>query len=402
MSSLSLSEGQSILVLNGGSSSLKFALFDGNRGRRLSGKIERIGLANTVFSYQSSQAKNDTNLQREISSQNAAATFLLDWLEEQVGLASLTAIGHRVVHGMDLREPQRVSPELLRTLHEISCIDPEHLPGEIELIEAILRRAPSIPQIVFFDTAFHQSMPRVARMLPLPRRFEGKGIKRYGFHGISYAYLLSELSRLAGAKVASGKLIFAHLGSGASLCALNEGRSVDTTMGYSPCGGLPMGTRSGDLDPGVVCQIMETEQLNPAALSELVNHHSGLLGISETSSDMRDLLKVEATDIRASEAIALFCYEIKKTIGSLAAALGGVETLVFSGGIGEKCSEIRSRICQGLEFLGIEIDSERNNIHSQKISTERSRVRVHVIQTDEEQMIAEMLCQALAYPEERA
>jgi acetate kinase len=238
-------------------------------------------------------------------------------------------------------------------------------------------------------------MPRVAKLLPIPRRFEAKGIRRYGFHGLSYAYLIEELARVAGKKAAQGRVILAHLGSGASLAAVRDGKSIDTSMGFTPAGGLTMGTRPGDLDPGVAWYMIRSENLTPAQFNKLINHESGLLGISEISSDMQDLLARESDDVRAAEAVALFCYQAKKWIAAFAGVLGGLETLVFAGGIGENCPVVRSRICEGLGFFGIELDEKRNVANEDVISTEVSRVAVRVIHTDEELMIARSVSRLL-------
>ena len=264
-----------------------------------------------------------------------------------------------MVHGMNHTEPELITNELLDELHRITPYDPDHLPDEIELIEVFRKRHPKLAQVVCFDTAFHCTMPRVAKLLPIPRRFDAMGIRRYGFHGLSYSYLIEELARQAGTKAARGRVIMAHLGSGASLAAIYEGKSIDTSMGFTPAGGLMMGTRSGDLDPGVAWYMMRSENLTPKQFNKLINHDSGLLGISETSSDMRDLLAKENDDNKAAEAVALFCYQAKKWIGAFTAALGGLDTLVFAGGIGENCPIIRSRICDGLSFIGIELDKRK-------------------------------------------
>jgi acetate kinase len=231
-------------------------------------------------------------------------------------------------------------------------------------------------------------MPRVAKLLPIPRRFDAQGIQRYGFHGLSYAYLIENLADVAGTKVAQSRLILAHLGNGASIAAVHEGKSIDTSMGFTPAGGLMMGTRSGNLDPGIATYMMQSENLTPKQFNTLINHESGLLGVSETSSDMHDLLENRKTDIRAAEAIELFCYEVKKWIGAFAAALGGLDTLVFSGGIGEHAPEIRENICRGLEFLGIEIDEKQNSISAPIISKDTAKIAVRVMHTNEEWMIA--------------
>jgi acetate kinase len=252
-----------------------------------------------------------------------------------------------------------------------------------------------MPQVACFDTAFHREMPRVAKLLPIPRRFDKIGINRYGFHGLSYAYLIKELECVAGREAGNGRVILAHLGNGASIAAVFKGKSIDTSMGFTPAGGMIMGTRPGDLDPGVAWYMIKSESLTPNEFNNLINHESGLLGISETSSDMRDLLAKESEDIRAAEAIALFCYQAKKWIGSFAAALGGLDTLVFAGGIGENCPVIRSRICEGLEFLGIGLSEKQNSKNAPIISKEKRKVSIRVIHTDEEWMIAKTVKQVL-------
>ena len=301
-----------------------------------------------------------------------------------------------MVHGMQHTDPERVTQELLDELYRISPYDPDHLPREIELIEAFRKRHPKLPQVACFDTAFHRTMPRVARMLPIPRRYEAKGVQRYGFHGLSYAYLLEELVRIGDPAATDGRVILAHLGSGASLAAVRDGRCLDTSMGFTPTAGLVMSTRSGDLDPGLAPYLARAEQVTAKRFYEMVNHESGLLGISETSSDMRDLLENEAQDARAAEAVALFCYQAKKWIGSFAAALGGLDTLVFAGGIGENAPAVRQRICDGLGFLGIELEPGLNAKNAPEVSSERGRVKVRVIHTDEELMIARSVARVLA------
>jgi len=285
-------------------------------------------------------------------------------------------------------QPEIVTQDLLDELNRIRPYDPDHLPREIELIEAFRLRFPQLPQVACFDTAFHQTMPRVAKLLPIPRRFDAQGVQRYGFHGLSYAYLMEELVRLGDPAASKGHVILAHLGNGASLAAVRDGMSIDTSMGFTPTAGLVMSTRSGDLDPGLAPYLERTEHLTTQQFYKMVNHESGLLGISETSSDMRDLLAQEADDVRSAEAVELFCYQAKKWIGSFAAVLGGLDTLVFAGGIGEHCPVIRKRICEGLGFLGLELHNGRNAKTAALISRDSSRIKVRVIRTDEELMIA--------------
>ncbi len=387
----------SILVINGGSSSIRFALYKTGEPltRMLYGKVDRIGLHGTNLTFNGLTKNDHGSRSIESSDHKSAANFLIDWLEEQDGFSSLKAVGHRVVHGMDHTGPELITHELLEELYRITPYDPDHLPEEIELIEAFIKRHPKLSQIACFDTEFHTTMPRVAKLLPIPRRFDAIGIRRYGFHGLSYSYLIEELARIAGTKAAQGRVILTHLGSGASLAAVQEGKSIDTSMGFTPAGGITMGTRPGDLDPGVAWYMMKSENLTPKQFNKIINHDSGLLGISETSSDMRDLLKKETDDVRAAVAVELFCYQAKKWIGSFTAALGGLDTLVFAGGIGENCPVIRSRICEGLGFLGIELEEKQNTANAPVISTETGRVFVRVIHTDEEWMIAKTVRQIL-------
>jgi len=441
-----------ILTINGGSSSIKFAVFEieGPPVQLLNGEIQRIGSNNTtlhvtgaiaphpvdshpagpdgivVTSAQSlpviaagssvptstqslpviaagksatgpagnsvpTSGQYPATVPTPSGSFESAIHFLVDWLERQDWFGSIRAIGHRIVHGMDHREPQPITPELLDQLQKISPYDPEHLPGEIQLIRVFQQRHPTLTQIACFDTSFHASMPPVASLLPIPRRFNAMGIRRYGFHGLSYAYLLEELNRTAGPAAAQGKLILAHLGNGASLAAVKNGKSMDTSMGFTPSSGIPMGTRTGDLDPGVAWYLLEIEKLDPQQLSRLINHESGLLGISETSSDMRELLQYRDRDPRAAEAIDLFCYQAKKWIGAFATVLEGLDTLVFSGGIGENGPEIRAGICRGLGFLGIRLDAAKNAANDPIISTNESQVSVRVIRTNEQLMIARLV-----------
>ena len=388
-----------ILTINAGSSSIKFALFRTGPPlvRALSGKIERIGLPGAelvVTDLMSRETERATILAPDHA---ACVAPLVDVLERKAGLSTLRAVGHRVVHGGSrYSRPQRVDPEVMSELRRLSPYDPEHLPAEIVLIEAFQKRCPDLPQVACFDTAFHHDMPRVARLLPIPRRYFAEGIQRYGFHGLSYAYLMEELERLGGSKEAQGRVILAHLGNGASMAAVRGGKSVDTTMGFTPTAGLPMSTRSGDLDPGLVSYLSKNKGMSVDEFHDMVNAQSGLLGVSEVSPDVRDLLASEKDDERAADALALFCYQARKWIGAFAAALGGLDTLVFSGGIGENSPEMRARICDGLEFLGLELDAARNGVHAPVIAREGSKVIVRVIRTDEEMQIADSVCKALA------
>jgi acetate kinase len=386
-----------ILTINGGSSSIRFAVYEAGDTprRRLDGKVDRVGLSGTNLTFKDSAGKSHDSRTIDPEHNGSAVAFLLDWLETQQVFASVKAVGHRVVHGMTHSEPERVTPELLDELHRITPYDPEHLPLEIELIEALRQRHPTMPQVACFDTAFHRTMPRVATLLPIPRRYEAAGVRRYGFHGLSYEFLMEELERLGDPAATKGRVILAHLGNGASLAAVRHGKSIDTSMGFTPTGGLVMSSRSGDLDPGLVSYLARTEQMSAAQFQKMVNHASGLLGVSEISSDLRDLLARESDDVRAAEAVALFCYQAKKWIGAFAAALGGLDTLVFAGGIGENAPLVRERICDELGFLGIELNEARNTRSASLISTDASRVKVRVIPTDEELMIARSVIRLL-------
>ncbi len=384
-----------ILTINGGSSSIKFALFEAGERlhRALDGSIERIGLPDATFAVKGSE-----NFSRALAVPNhtVAVNVLMDWLAKRSDRDALTAVGHRVVHGgPKYFEPDRITPEMVEELHHLSPFDPDHMPEEILLTEAFHHRFPDLPQVACFDTAFHHDLPQVARLLPIPRRYEAQGVRRYGFHGLSYAFLVGELARLAGSETAQGRVILAHLGNGASLAAVLDGKSVDTSMSFTPTAGVPMSTRSGDLDPGLVWYLARTENRSAKEFNEMVNFQSGLLGVSETSSDMHDLLEHEAQDVRAAEAVALFCYQVKKWIGAFAAALGGLDTLVFAGGIGENAPAVRARICDGLGFLGIELEEKRNAANEGVISAAAGRVAVRVIHTDEELMIARTVCRVL-------
>lgn len=355
-----------VLTVNAGSSSIKTALFavDADETRLASASVERI------------------------SDHAAAIGSALDRMREAIDTARLDAVAHRVVHGgARYYDPQRITRDVLLELKALTSIDPDHLPQTLTAIELVSGRFPSVPQIACFDTAFHRTLPRVAQMYPLPARFWDAGVRRYGFHGLSCEYILRALARLD-PPAASGRVIVAHLGSGASLTAVQGGRSVETTMGFSPTGGVMMGTRSGDLDPGVLLYAAQHDEAGAGGLSRLVNHEAGLLGVSAASQDMRDLLAREAADPRAADAIALFCYTVKKAIGSLIAVLGGLDTLVFTAGIGERAAPIRQRICGGLRELGIDVDSTRNAADAPIVSTIGSAVTIRVVATDEDRMLA--------------
>ena len=384
------SDAARVLTINVGSSSIRFAFFSGGTPpvRGLSGQVERIGLPGTVLKCK--DATGPSRSEAFPSSPPAEVTrALLDWFQAREDFGAIGVVAHRVVHGgPKYREPQRVTPELLAELQRIRSMDPAHLPAEIAMIHAVQTRLPALPQVACFDTAFHAGMPRVAKLLPIPRRYEAMGVQRYGFHGLSYTFLLGELGRLDGEDAARKRVILAHLGNGASMAAVKEGKCIDTSMAFTPTAGLPMSTRSGDLDPGIFPYLARTEGMTAQQFDDMTNHHAGLLGISETSSDLRDLLAQEGDDIRSAEAVALFCYQARKWIGAYAAALGGLDTLVFAGGIGEHAPLVRARICEDLGFLGLRLDDGLNTNNSPRISRADSRVNVRVIPTDEEIVLA--------------
>jgi len=383
--------GPFLLTINGGSSSLKVALFrDGNPPVRVTRcLIGRIGFPDSLMVVTTTGAEQSESRTLHVPDHAAGVELFMDWLEHTIGVTNLHAVGHRVVHGgLTYSRPELVTPDMLAELRRVSPYDPEHLPSEISLIEAIGRRCPDLPQIACFDTAFHRDMPRVARLLAIPRRYEKLGVRRYGFHGLSCAFLMKELARVGRAGEADGRVILAHLGNGASMTAVYRGKTVETTMGFTPASGLPMSRRSGDLDPGLASYLARTEGMDTERFHRMVNSESGLLGVSELSPDMRDLLAQEQRNPQAADAVALFCYQAGKGIGALAAALGGLDTLVFSAGIGEHLPTIRARICDGLGFLGIAVDDSRNEANAPVISKGGGAVTVRVIPTDEESEIA--------------
>ncbi|MGA8869931.1 MAG: acetate/propionate family kinase, partial [Candidatus Acidiferrales bacterium] len=324
----------------------------------------------------------------EDSAANSDLNAILKWLSANGYASRLAGIGHRLVHGGPrYTESQRITPEVIAELEKIAPLDPDHTPQAIQNIRFFADRLPQTPQIGCFDTAFHTCLPKVARMYALPRKLYEEGIRRYGFHGLSCEYILQQL-RETDAALASRRLIIAHLGNGASMTAVSNGQSVDTSMGFTPLEGLVMGTRSGDVDPAAIVYLQERDRMTPRDIDALLNKQSGLLGLSGTSSDMRDLLEKEARDAHAAEAVALFCYRAKKYVGAYAAALGGLDALIFAGGIGENAPQVRERICAGLEFLGVETDPSLNRSNAPVISKDRSRARIKVIKTDEDSMIA--------------
>ncbi len=359
-----------ILAVNGGSSSIRLALHESDISLRL--------LRSDLISCSRGRDADHP----------ALADRLIGWLESRSTDTTIVAVGHRIVQGITHTTPARITPALLDELRRIAPFDADHLPLELALIDSIHHHYPQLPQFACFDTAFHRDLPQVARLLPIPRRYQAQGIRRYGFHGLSYAYLMEELTRVDASAAKSGRIILAHLGNGSSLAAVSCGRCMDTSMAFTPAAGTMMGTRSGDLDPGLGFYLAQSEGMTPAQFQQMVTHESGLLGVSGISSDMRELLAQQSTAQGAADAVELYCYQIRKWIGAFAATLGGLDTLVFAGGIGENSATVRQRICAQLGFLGIVIDHAANDANSAVISTEQGTVRVRVIPTDEQLMIA--------------
>jgi acetate kinase len=316
-----------------------------------------------------------------------------------LGAEKLAAIGHRIVQGgpHHLR-PEIVTPDLLRELRDLCPLDPPHLPAALDALEAAQKLGADIPQVACFDTSFHRTLPAVAQRLPLPRQLtQETGLIRYGFHGLSYEYIVGEFARVAGPQAAQGKLIIAHLGNGASMAALQNGKSVETTMGFTPAGGLVMSSRTGDLDPGVLAYLLREGKVAPDKVNDFVFQQSGLKGVSGLSSDLRDLMEARSTNPAAQEAVDLFCYSARKALGSLVAVLDGVETLIFTGGIGENDAVCRAAICAGLSHLGLRLDNRANEQNQEIISAPGSSVAVRVMKTNEELVIARQTAR-LAFP----
>jgi acetate kinase len=380
-----------ILTINSGSSSVKFGLFEVEQAEKLvlSGELERIGLHAGLFQVHNGHGETLVDEHTEIPDHEAALKRLFTWLEQHEPGKSLDAIGHRVVHGgPKYNQPHRLTPALVAELKELVPLAPDHLPHEIKAIRATSQIYPDLAQVACFDTAFHRHMPRLAQIFALPRHYQHAGLIRYGFHGLSYEYIMQELRHVAGDETADGRVIIAHLGNGASMAAVRHGKSVDTTMGFTPAGGLVMSTRSGDLDPGILIYLLEEKGMRPSGLNDLVNQQSGLLGVSGISSDMRDLLAKEQSEAHAREAVDLFCYQASKHLGTLSAVLGGLDTLIFTAGIGENSPIVRQRICQNLSYLGILLDEKRNKLNAPIISAAKSPVNVRVMKTNEDLMIA--------------
>ena len=379
-----------VLAVNSGSSSLKYALYNIGRDEKLilSGAINGISSRTGRFYINDGNNNVLINESLRISNHEIAVVKLLRWLKKNDYLNNLDAVGHRVVHGGPRYfQPLPVSSNLLEKLHDLISISPDHLPQELKVIKTIDQYHPDIKQVVCFDTTFHRNMPELAQLYALPRTLKDEGLIRYGFHGLSYEYVLEELKKRIGNDAANGRIIVAHLGSGASMAAINRGKGIETTMGFAPTGGLMMSTRSGDLDPGVILYLLRQKNLSPVEVTEMVNKNAGLLGVSKISGDMKELLEMKKNP-DAVEAVNMFCYQAKKFLGSLIAVLGGLDSLVFTGGIGENSPPIRKRICENMEFFGIHLNADRNKENAAVISDDNSTVTVRVIKTNEQIMVA--------------
>ena len=379
-----------VLTLNVGSSSLKAALYDIHSSESLlmSAVADGIGTAAAALRITNAAAEAAFETKENLATQRDALAALFGYLNQHRWDQGLDIVGHRIVHGGPLySEPALITEKMVHELTQLLPQDPEHLPNALNAIAFIAARYPTLQQAACFDTAFHRHLPRAARTFALPESFYKEGIRRYGFHGLSYEYALQALRELD-AKRAAGRVIVAHLGSGASMAAIDAGRCIDTSMGFTPTSGLMMGTRAGDIDPDVILHLIGNKGMSVAQVSALLHEHSGLLGVSGISSDMRLLLERQASDPQAAAAIELFCYRAKKYLGAYAAALGGLDALVFTGGIGEHAASVRERICAGLGNLGIQVDSARNQANAAVISGDASPVKVRVIKTDEGLVIA--------------
>jgi acetate kinase len=388
-----------LLTMNRGSSTLKSALYEegGHEEFLLSMTVDQVGSSGGRLRIADLSGANVLDSPVDSDDPDAALEMMFAWLGKHSFLSGLDAAGHRLVHGGSrYREPQRITPEFFSEVERLVPLDPDHMPAAIRGIKFVATKFPGLPQVACFDTAFHSSLPEVARMYALPRNLYDQGIVRYGFHGLSYEYVMGELQTLE-RKLASGRVIIAHLGNGASLAAVKDGKSIDTSMGFTPLEGLVMGTRSGDVDPGLLLYLLGQKKMSAKEISTMLNKESGLLGVSGTSGDMRKLLDNARQDVWAEEAVDLFCYRAKKYIGAYAAALGGLDVLVFAGGIGENAPAVRERICDGLDFLGICLDAPGNEANAPLISSPESRVKVRVVKTNEDLMIVRHVLATLGW-----
>jgi len=385
-----------VLAINAGSSSIKSSLFDAdNLELRSQINITGVNIHNQTLSI-TDQDGHKSNEEFNLNSIKEIINKYVDTLKSQIGDNAITGIGHRIVHGGPHNLKTRlIDEDFENELNSLIDYDPEHLPMAMTVVEVMKQNFDGISQVACLDTAFYADMPTLAKLTTLPRKYYDQGVRRYGFHGLSYTYLSTELNAKYGTTTAEGRVIFAHLGSGASLTATLHGRPVDTTMGFTPTSGVMMSTRTGDIDPGLAWYLERSEGLSAEQFNHMANFESGLLGVSEDSGDMYTLIQNRSGNVKATEAVDLFCYQVKKAIGALTTTLGGLDTLVFSGGIGEPSDIIRAQVLSGLEFLGIQIDQAKNLDQQEKISTNDSKVAVYVIPTNENLVIAREVKQLL-------
>ncbi len=385
-----VNEGGMLLVINPGSSSVKAMAYDESELEKAlnSVSIEGIGtgqatlLPGSVF---------DENIIQHVDAPDyiTAVRLIREWLEDEMGESVISVIGYRIVHGGErYKQPTKIDGEAIEYLRSITSLAPNHMPGAIDCVEAFRAVYPEVAHVACFDTAFFSEMPKVNQTLPIPKSISEEGVRRYGFHGLSYEYLLESFQDHEGEVAARGRVILAHMGNGVSLTACRDGRPVDTTMGFTPVSGVPMSTRTGDIEPGVIFYLMREKGMTLEEISDMVTKRSGLLGISGDTSDMYHLLQRQHENESSALAVEYFCYEIKKQIGAYIAALGGVDSIIFAGGIGERSDEIRARVLEGLGFIGVVIDPERNKRNARLISGDDSSVGVHVIPTHEDIIIA--------------
>jgi len=380
-----------ILTINPGSTSIKIAIYEWKEmpAPFLEAIIDNIGTTEASLSISCKDPTYNQVHPIEVKNHDTAAKILVDKLKQLGFSQNIKVIGHRIVHGgPKYFKPSLIDNQVLEDMSNLLLLDPIHIPMELELIKSFQDLFPNVLQVASFDTSFHHHLPTVAQTLALPRHYESIGLRRYGFHGLSCSYIMTALKNLVGEERANGRIIIAHLGGGVSLTAIRDGKSVDTTMGLTPNSGVPMATRSGDIDSGLPLLLSQLDKIDFEEFNDLVNFQSGLLGVSETTADMKQLVENQNNDPRAKQAVDFFCYQIKKAIGSLSATLDGIDILVFTGGIGENSAIIRDKICTNLTFLGIQLDHSNNRSNQRVISDVSSHTQVRVIHTIESSIIA--------------
>lgn len=389
-----------ILTVNAGSSSIKLAIYSEHTEPVYI--LSLSGLGNETVQLRVAEAGSEPYTRMvEASSEDSAVNVLLDTLSNSDQLQDIAAVGHRIVQaGPRSQQSEIITDELLGGLNDYVKFDPEHLPRALRVIETMKQLLPDIPHVACFDTAFFHDLPRNAQLLTIPNKYAAANLRRYGYHGLSYTYLRGAFEDYAGRTAMEGRVIYAHLGSGASLAATRGGKPVDTTMGFSPASGIMMSSRSGDIDPSLAWYMHHEHGMSADDFKRMVHTESGLLGVSGRSADMYTLLQEEHEQPTSADAVNLFVYQVQKAIGALTATIGGLDSLVFSGGMGEQSSIIRARVCAGLEYLGIELDDDRNNEHLQLISSDSSRAGVHVLPTDEAQVMCQLVGDAIGQKEE--